>query len=180
MTNDIHSRLRMAADGKSFRKLAQVTGLNAETVRRYMQGQTPSVLFLSNFCTSLGVSANWLLTGDGPMYAKDIQREAMGEMDAGELMSAMADQVHHLFERVDRLEAFVQQMDVLLHAHLHDSDRAPTEHQGRDASGNSPSVGDAEGHRSEGKEGASSPHGIDVRTTDRLSAGDRIGRGTHE
>lgn len=65
----IHERLRLVTAGWSFRQLGAATGVHPETVRRYMQGHSPSAEFLCGLCAALGVNGDWLLTGRGSMRA---------------------------------------------------------------------------------------------------------------
>lgn len=114
MDSMLHERLLAAAGKRSFRHLSQMTGVNAESVRRYMQGATPSVEFVAKLCREAGINADWLLTGRGPMRAADVKREALAGADATDLMSAVAGTMEGLIERVDRLDVFTQTLDVRL------------------------------------------------------------------
>jgi len=108
----LHERLRLAADGRSNRIIAELTGVPTETVRRYMGGQGPSAEFLTRFCASMGISADWLLLGRGAMRS-DAESEAApadpaGPADMDDIDSVpiarLADQVDALRLRLDRLE----------------------------------------------------------------------------
>lgn len=107
-------RLLAAAGDRTYRSLAELTGSNAETVRRYMQGQAPSVEFLAALCTRLGISEQWLISGRGPMKASQLRSHALKEASASELFSAMAATLERLAERVDRLELFLSSLEVRL------------------------------------------------------------------
>ncbi len=108
----LHERLLAASGGRSFRVLAEVTGSHPESVRRYMQGQSPSAEFLSAFCRQLGINGDWLLTGRGPMRTREIRGSVLAEAGAGDLMGAMVGQLEGLIARMDRVEVFVQALDV--------------------------------------------------------------------
>lgn len=112
----LHERLLAVAGDRTFRHLSELTGTNAETVRRYMTGQAPSVDFLTAICTALGVNGDWLLTGRGPMKSADVQPNALRQASAPDLISAMASTVERLIDRVDRLEVFVQTVEVRVRA----------------------------------------------------------------
>ena len=101
----LHERLRIAAEGRSNRMIADLTGVPTETVRRYMRGQGPSAEFLTRFCGAMGISGDWLLMGRGPMRAAN-RIEPSSELDDVDDMalSRMADQVESLRRRLDRLE----------------------------------------------------------------------------
>ena len=115
-TSPLHVRLNDAAGTRTFRALAQITGHNHETVRRYMQGAAPSVEFVSAFCQNLGLNANWLLTGHGPMNASDIRGDALALANPSELLGATAGALEKLDDRVARLEIFVSTIETRLRA----------------------------------------------------------------
>lgn len=112
----LHERLHEVFGDKSFRSIAEITQTSHETVRRYMNGQAPSVEFLELVCRSLGVNGQWLLTGRGPKRTEHIRAHALGEANASELLSAMARTLERLTERVDRLEVFMQTLETRLRA----------------------------------------------------------------
>lgn len=112
----LHERLQIAAGSKTYRQLGDATGLNSETVRRYMQGHTPSVDFLASVCAALDINAQWLLVGAGPMKGADIRSHALGEANVSELLSAMSATLERLMDRVDRLETYMQTLETHLRA----------------------------------------------------------------
>jgi len=115
--SQLHVRLKAATSGKSHRALADLTGLPPETVRRYMLGQAPSVEFLTRLGAHLRLNGEWLLTGRGPMRSDDIRSHALREANAAELLNAMATTLERLIERVERVEVFLQTLEVRLRAH---------------------------------------------------------------
>ncbi|USO00304.1 MAG: helix-turn-helix transcriptional regulator [Phycisphaeraceae bacterium] len=116
--NGLHERLRVAAGERTYRELGKITGTHSESVRRYMQGQSPSVEFLTGLCSSLGINGDWLLTGSGPMQQSAIRDHALRDAGTPDLLRAMSDTVSILIERVDRLERFVQTAETRLrHGH---------------------------------------------------------------
>ena len=100
----LHDRLAIAAGSRTYKQLSDMTGTHPETVRRYMLGQSPSVDFLAALCNEMDLNAAWLLTGRGPMRLEDLRGSALSEADPNELLSAVADTITDLLERVDRLE----------------------------------------------------------------------------
>ncbi|MGJ8637717.1 MAG: hypothetical protein ACSHX5_12830 [Phycisphaerales bacterium] len=111
-----HDRLNLAVGETSYRQLGAITETHPETVRRYMQGQAPSAAFMTNLCRNLGISGEWLLSGQGPMKVRDMRTHALKHADANELMGAIANTLTQLIERVDRLERFVQVIETKLNA----------------------------------------------------------------
>jgi hypothetical protein len=79
-----------------------------------MQGHAPSVEFLAAVCMSMGISAEWLLTGRGPMRVGELRQHALKEANPGELLTAVANTLQQLQERVERLEIFVQTLEARL------------------------------------------------------------------
>jgi transcriptional regulator with XRE-family HTH domain len=57
----VANRLRRIADGLTFREIAECTGMNPETVRRYMRGGNPCIRFVFRFCQEFGTSADAVL-----------------------------------------------------------------------------------------------------------------------
>lgn len=116
--NGLHHRLRTVVGQRTYRELSDLTGVNAETVRRYVLGQPPSVDFVMSLCKSQGVNPTWLLTGDGPMRASEVKSFALRDANAHELLAAVAFTLERLAERVGRLEVFLQTMETRLRARL--------------------------------------------------------------
>ncbi len=115
---DFHARLNEAAGDLSFRKLGRLTDTHPETVRRYMQGQAPSATFLTNLCSAMGISGEWLLTGKGPMKCAQMRSHALNQADPSELMTAVANTLTDLCDRMDRLERFVQGLETRIRGGL--------------------------------------------------------------
>lgn len=112
----MHERLIAAAAGRTYRHVAELTSTNAETVRRYMNGQSPSAEFLQAMCAALGLSGTWLLTGVGPMRADEITSAALRQADPSDLLGAMAGSIETLIDRVSRLELYVHTMETRVRA----------------------------------------------------------------
>ena len=115
-TSAFHDRLSLAVGETSYRQLGEMTDTHPETVRRYMQGQAPSAAFMTNLCRNLGISGEWLLSGQGPMKVRDMRTHVLKNADANELMGAIANTLTQLIERVDRLDRFVQMLETKLNA----------------------------------------------------------------
>lgn len=104
----LHERLKHVAGSKTYRQIGDLTGTHPETVRRYMQGQSPSVEFLASLCSKLGISGEWILTGNGAARLGDAKASVLKSADPGELLSAMAGTIEGMGDRLERLEVFVQ------------------------------------------------------------------------
>jgi transcriptional regulator with XRE-family HTH domain len=104
-------RMLSAVGNRTYRHVGELTNTHPETVRRYLQGQVPSVEFVASLSKALGVSADWLLTGRGPMKNEDLRAHALAQADASELLTAMADTMERLIDRVERLELYVQTLE---------------------------------------------------------------------
>lgn len=110
----LHERLLAVVGNRTYRGIAELTGQNAETVRRYLQGASPSAEFLAALCARLDLNANWLITGHGPMQRSEQRRHALREANASELMAAVANALEQLTGRVDRIETLVNTLEVRL------------------------------------------------------------------
>ncbi|MBY0113235.1 MAG: hypothetical protein K2Y21_10460 [Phycisphaerales bacterium] len=110
----LHDRLKIAVGDRSTKHLGELTSTHPESVRRYMLGAAPSPDFLAAVCRGLGINADWLLTGNGPMKREDLKRFALLQSRGGELLQALAAEVERLTQRVERLEHFVQTMETRL------------------------------------------------------------------
>jgi transcriptional regulator with XRE-family HTH domain len=142
----LHERLQNVTAHRSFRALADLTGQNPETVRRYMSGQAPSVEFLSALCVKLGVNAEWLLTGRGPARVDQIRAHALKDANAAELLQAMAATIERLAERIDRLEIYVQTLEATVRGAYAASTRAAAPGRNDHADGTAqPPAADAQG-----------------------------------
>jgi len=114
--SDLHDRLRAATGKTTYRKLGELTDTHPETVRRYMQGQSPSAPFLAQVCAAFGICGEWLLTGKGPMRTDEMRQHALKDADASELLGAIAANLTDLCQRMERLEHYVQGMDTRIRA----------------------------------------------------------------
>lgn len=72
----LQERLRSVCRPFTCRELADLTHVSYESVRRYLGGQNPGVVFLKRLCEVLNISADWLLLGRGvPMFQPDAAPE---------------------------------------------------------------------------------------------------------
>jgi len=112
----LHERLLASVGDRTYRRVGELTSTHPETVRRYLQGQSPSVDFVMALCSALSISGQWLLTGEGPMKAADAKNHALQHANPGELLSAIAGTLDKLSDRLDRLELYVQGLEVRVRA----------------------------------------------------------------
>lgn len=148
----LHERLVAAVGERTNRRIGELTNTHHETVRRYLQGQSPSVEFVMSLCSALSISGQWLLTGEGPMKASDARQHALQQANPGELLAAIAGTLDVLTDRLGRLELFVQGLEVrvrarsAVQAELLDGSAAPA--QGNQADPRARAIGDALAKRS--------------------------------
>lgn len=112
----MHERMKVVAGKRSYRAIGELTNQHPETVRRYMQGGSPSIEFVSALCHQLGVNANWLLSGQGTTYVKDAKEEALRDANPSELLTHVAAMLEDLAGRLDRIEVFVQTLETRVRA----------------------------------------------------------------
>jgi len=94
----LHDRICEVVRGLSFRELAEVTGLNAETIRRYVRGADPSVAFVTRLCDAFDLSAEWLLHGRGPQDRGAAAEHALRSAGYARLLAALADRLEERAE----------------------------------------------------------------------------------
>jgi len=75
------------ATGLTGGKIALCGGITKQTFSGYLHtGRLPSACVLANWVTKLGINANWLLTGEGPMFLEQPgQEQASSAGEAAEL-----------------------------------------------------------------------------------------------
>ncbi len=66
------ARVIALIESKSRRDVARTTGVSTETLRRYLRGDSPSCEFIMALCEEFGVSAHWLMFGQGPRLSEDL------------------------------------------------------------------------------------------------------------
>jgi transcriptional regulator with XRE-family HTH domain len=88
MKEDFVRRLQQAFGGATMAGVAKRLGLPHATVRNYYQGRLPAPEVLIRIAQETGISLNWLLIGEGEMYAGD----AKG-IDIGKLLEAKIEEV---------------------------------------------------------------------------------------
>lgn len=71
-SGEIQKRFAEALRNRSNAEISRLTGFHPEAIRRYRLGRTPPASLLAAMCVKLGLSADWLLLGKGPMMASEI------------------------------------------------------------------------------------------------------------
>ncbi|MBL8962597.1 MAG: helix-turn-helix transcriptional regulator [Phycisphaeraceae bacterium] len=107
----MHDRLLTAVGSRTYRHVGELTGTHPETVRRYLQGQAPSVEFVAALSKALNINADWILTGRGPMKCEELKAHALATADTSELLTAMSDTLERLIDRVERVEVYMQTLE---------------------------------------------------------------------
>ncbi|GAB4516821.1 MAG: hypothetical protein Tsb0013_21240 [Phycisphaerales bacterium] len=128
----LHKRMASVVGEASYAAIAAKTRTTPATARRYLLGHAPSVEFLQALCDAHHVNAHWLLTGQGPMYSRDLKHHALRHANPTELMSAIARALESLTDRLDRLETFVQTQEARLRARGLMKEGAPDERTATD------------------------------------------------
>lgn len=167
----LHERLLSVVGSRTYRSVGDETGHNAETVRRYMQGQAPSAEFLARVCEVYDVNAHWLMTGVGARRHSESASYVLKVASPSELLTAVADTLERLLERVDRLEVFVQTMEVRVRSSVMGSVGG-----GEAGSGESGAVRGEEAGRRVGDGGGGGGAEVGVRGGVRADGGGRRGR----
>lgn len=104
MNNDFVERLRKLFGHASMADIARRIDVPHATIRNYFQGRLPAPEVLIKLARETGVSLNWLLTGEGKMFA-----EGERPLDLGAVMEERITQI--VDERLTmRLSPEVQQL----------------------------------------------------------------------
>ena len=79
MNRDFVERLLIAFDHESMAEVARRLKIPHATVRNYYQGRLPAPEVLIKIARETGVSLNWLLAGEGDMYAGQTPPVGLGK-----------------------------------------------------------------------------------------------------
>lgn len=107
----LRQRLQTAAGHLSNKALADLTEHHPETVRRYMNGQRPSVTFVVRLCRELDISPHWLLTGEGAMKRSEAPERVLAQMSTPELLEGIASALDALVTRIDDMDARIAALE---------------------------------------------------------------------
>ena len=87
---EVHARLRRVfGDNIVYRDIAVRFGMNPETVRRQMNFGKPSVQFLLQLARHYDVDLHWLMTGEGPVFRRDLFERALEDADSVQVLEAL-------------------------------------------------------------------------------------------
>lgn len=98
----LRDRLREVLKDLTCREAGEMTGVHPESVRRYLQGRAPNADFLLSLCMAMGLNGHWLLTGQGPMLAKDVEAWSLERARPPALIRALSGSVESWMSRLDR------------------------------------------------------------------------------
>ena len=103
----VRGRLREACQGRSIRQVADETGFNHETVRRYLKGDgSIPVSFVVAVVESTGVSAEWLLNGSKGVVVVTKDRLTLLESIEGKAR-AVSEMMNHFARSEDNVRSAV-------------------------------------------------------------------------
>ena len=111
----LSERLRMVRGGRSRKVFAELYGIHPNSVQRYEEGTRRHVPqgFLEQIITGEKLNPNWLLTGEGPMYAIAPKGDATpqphhsspaGHDTRDELIEALREQLEMQREHIETLK----------------------------------------------------------------------------
>lgn len=92
--NALRARLREVLRNHNFSEVAKVTGVSAETARRYCTCASPSVHFITAICRHWNINANWLLFGHAPMRGLDLRSHVQALLSESDQVEVFAAQLH--------------------------------------------------------------------------------------
>lgn len=111
---ELQSRLAAAVGSRTCREIGEMTGVHAESVRRYLQGRSPSAEFLVELCRSLKLNGHWLLTGEGPMFAGEITPRALDSAEPPALLQSLANSMSRWMDKTTGVRAAAQDKEIKL------------------------------------------------------------------
>lgn len=89
----IRERLKFALARQTCRAVGLRTSTHPETVRRYLSDGRPSVEFLSAVAHEYGLSCDWLLSGNGPVFKNEIPDFVIHGAPLSRLLRAIAEKL---------------------------------------------------------------------------------------
>ena len=108
--SDLHERMLIVVGDRTYRLVGELTDTHPETVRRYLQGQSPSIEFVTALCSAFGINTEWLLRGTGPERACDALGESLRTATPSQLLGVIGYTLDALSERIASLEAAMDRL----------------------------------------------------------------------
>jgi DNA-binding XRE family transcriptional regulator len=102
----MNERIKQVRDYFSFStyKMAEKLGVTSQTVQSVEKGKSAiTETMIATYCYRLGLSENWLRTGEGEMFVKEERKSAKEEWMLemfGELLPSQQEFIMHLIEQV--------------------------------------------------------------------------------
>ncbi len=100
---DLRNRLVQVLGERTYQDLARATGVSSESVRRYLRSGSPSAVFLMRVCKAYGINANWLFTGEGARWIRDIPDAHARSLPGDVLIDELARRAKQLLAERDDL-----------------------------------------------------------------------------
>ncbi|GEM_PF-4642813 len=101
---NLTARIRVATKGQNTREVSYTTGVNRESVRRYLKGGKPSVEFIRQVCLRYNVLADWLILGEGPRTREELKSELLADLDSDRFAEAWAERFARVESRLIAIE----------------------------------------------------------------------------
>lgn len=101
----ITRRVRVCVGSVAIAEVARRVAVHPETVRRYLNGQPPSIEFVQSLASRFGISLSWLMAGRGPMMERDVLMHTLSTATPLQLCQALGEKMAVIDERVTRLES---------------------------------------------------------------------------
>lgn len=108
--SDLHERMLIVVGDRTYRLVGELTDTHPETVRRYLQGQSPSVEFITALCGAFGINTEWLLRATGPKRCCDALGESLRVASSSQLLGVIGSTLDALGERIASLEAAMDRL----------------------------------------------------------------------
>jgi hypothetical protein len=102
----LRERIRILVGGEPCRIIGQATRTHPESVRRYLSGAKIPAEFVRALVDAYGVSADWLLRGEGCMYRRDCAEAALRAASTADLIAALEQRLTSVEQSARRRKDF--------------------------------------------------------------------------
>ena len=122
-TTEIGQRIRKIMENLTLQEFADSIGVSVRALSNYLNGRMPKKSIIKNICDNYGISATWLRSGEGPMYASgsDPNFSDMSEIFEGgvssqpiENTSLQADSFSDMSEKLRLRQKLEQSLEKIL------------------------------------------------------------------